>query len=50
MMIDELPAEADALFLIRLDGQDFGIGTPREIREMVADGILPADIDLTPAR
>ena len=50
MKLNELPANSRQLFTIAFEnGVEAGIGNANEIRELVADGIFPATIVLTPA-
>lgn len=47
--LDQLP-DNEALFLIIQNGYEVGIGTPSEIRDLVAEGIFPDTITVKPVR
>lgn len=48
MPLNELPADDGTLYLIAFaNGVETGIGTADEIRDLVADGILPDSIVMT---
>lgn len=40
----------EALFMVNHDEREVGIGTAREIRDLVAEGIFPDTITMTPVR
>lgn len=42
-------ASATQLYIIRHDNLDVGIGTTAEIDALIAEGVLPADVDLVRA-
>lgn len=41
LSLSELPTGSLALFTVELDGSTFGIGTADELRDLIADGIIP---------
>lgn len=47
--LDQLPDD-EALYLINQNGFEVGIGTPREIRDLVEEGIFPDTITMKPVR
>ena len=41
LSLADLPVNSPALFTVELDGSTFGIGTADELRDLIADGIIP---------
>ncbi len=42
LTIDQLPSGTDDLYVVgQTDACELGIGTPDELRELIAEGVLP---------
>jgi hypothetical protein len=43
MTTADLPAGSDDLYIVSHGEADIGIGTPDELRDLIAEGVIPSD-------